>query len=113
MASCAVVSSTWQVLPFLLLYAPGYGGAYPLRPAIQGEYFGRRSFGAIQGVLLGVNAFAAMLGPVFAGWMYDTTGSYRVAFGIMAALAACSVPLVLLMRRPGPVHQPLRASQVG
>lgn len=107
LAVIAGASEPWHVLPFLALFAPGYGGAYPLRPSIQGEYFGRASFGAIQGVMLGVNAFAAMLAPVFAGYMYDTLGSYRLALWLITAIVACAVPAALAMPRPAkPRHSP-------
>jgi MFS family permease len=96
----AGVTQVWHLIPFLVLFAPGYGGAYPIRPALQGELFGRRHFGTIQGFLLGCNAFAAMLGPIFAGWMFDVLGNYQLAFVLLGILALFSVPITLAMPRP-------------
>jgi MFS family permease len=94
------VTQVWHLAPFLALFAPGYGGAYPIRPALQGELFGRRHFGTIQGFLLGCNALAAMLGPIFAGWMCDVLGNYQLAFLSLGILALFSVPITLAMPRP-------------
>ena len=100
LAVFASITEPWQVFPFLALFAPGYGGAYPLRPSIQGEYFGRRSFGAIQGVLLSINAFAAFFAPIFLGTMFDALGDYRLALWVITGVVALAVPAILLMPRP-------------
>jgi MFS family permease len=99
-AGLAVFSSaveTWQIVLFLALYAPSYGGAIPLRPSIQAEFFGRQSFGAIQGVVFAVSAAGGIFGPVFAGWVFDTQGTYRVAFLALAAINALAIPASLML----------------
>lgn len=103
MAGLAVMASAtepWHLIPFLILYAPSYGGAIPLRPAVVGEYFGRKSFGAIQGLTMGCSSLGAMLGPIVAGAMYDLFGSYRLAFWILAVVAVSSAPAILALPRP-------------
>jgi MFS family permease len=95
----ANIAATWQLGLFLALYAPGYGGTIPLRPSLQGEYFGRRYFGAIQGVIVGGGAVGSLIGPIFAGRMYDLLGDYRTAFWIMALIAAAAVPACLAIPR--------------
>ena len=100
LAVFASITEPWHVFPFLALFAPGYGGAYPLRPSLQGEYFGRKAFGMIQGVLLSINAFAAFFAPIFLGTMYDTLGDYRLALWIVTIVLALSVPAILLMPKP-------------
>ena len=93
----ASLSEPWHLIPFLALYAPSYGGAIPLRPSIQGEYFGRRAFGSIQGVMMGCTSVGGVLGPIFAGWVFDLVGSYRVAFLVLAAVVAAAVPAILAL----------------
>jgi MFS family permease len=100
LAIFATVSEPWHLIPFLAIYAPCYGGTVPLRPAMQGEYFGRRSFGAIQGLVMGCTSLGGMIGPVFAGRMFDLFGSYRLAFFILTAVAACAVPAILFTPAP-------------
>lgn len=47
-----------------------------------------------------IATFGALIGPVFAGWVYDQTESYRLAFVILAAGSFLAVPMVLSVKRP-------------
>ena len=66
------------------------GGLTPILPGLVADYFGRRHFGAIYGATEMVTTLGQMAGPVYGGWIYDTTGSYHSAFlsGIVIALLA-------------------------
>jgi len=90
----------WLVIPFLLLYAPGYGGPIPLRPAIQADYFGTRNFGTIMGLMALISMVGGLLSPVFAGWIFDTTGSYSLAWQLIALSVIPGIPLVLMAKPP-------------
>ena len=68
--------------------------------AIRGEYFGRRHFGTISGFMDMLQVFGVVIGPVFAGWIFDTTGSYKIAFTSFAVAAAIATMLILMARRP-------------
>jgi sugar phosphate permease len=98
----AAVRVWWHLIPFLLLYAPGYGGSIPVRPALQAEYFGRRALGAIMGLTFFITSLGTVLGPVFAGWMYDVMESYRLAFVLTAFISLAAIPLALSIPRPQP-----------
>lgn len=96
----AFATELWQVALFVITFGPGYGGSIPVRPALQADYFGRKSFGTIQGFILGLTTFGGVIGPTFAGWMYDVNQSYRMAFIILALGIAPAVPAILAARRP-------------
>ncbi|MBW1994173.1 MAG: MFS transporter [Deltaproteobacteria bacterium] len=93
----ANIRALWHIVIFLITFSPGYGGPIPLRPAIQGEYFGRKQFGTIQGLLLSISTVSSMTGPPFAGWICDVTGSYRLAFLILSAIPAIGIILFILI----------------
>ena len=99
----ANIRNFWHILFFLITFSPGYGAPIPLRPAIQGEYFGRKQFGTSQGLLLSISTVSSMIGPPFAGWVCDVTGSYRLAFLILAAIPA--VGILLFLMTPPPQHK--------
>lgn len=102
------LSSTWGALLFLTLYAPTYSGVLPLIPAIQGEYFGRRNFGTIRGLMSPIAMVGTVGGPVFAGYIFDSTGSYNLAFNLFAVANMLALVFVLTIRRPKPVAAPAR-----
>jgi sugar phosphate permease len=85
---------------FLVLYAPTYAGVLPLIPAIQGEYFGRKWFGTIRGMMTPITLISGIVGPVFAATVFDVTGSYRPAFAVLAGSILVALVLVLTAKRP-------------
>jgi len=96
----------WLIVPFLLIYAPGYGAPLPLRPAIQADYFGMRSFGTIMGLMSVVSQLAGLISPVLAGWIFDVTGSYNLAWRLFALLTMPAIPLMLLAKPPKAEQKP-------
>lgn len=101
--SCLVIAyaeSMWQIVLFVALYAPSYGCSAATMPAIKGDYFGRRSFGSILGLSGMVQMGGSMMGPVYAAYVYDVTGSYRFAFLSFAALLMISAALFWSLKRP-------------
>ncbi len=97
----AGIHSPWQAVIFLIVFTPGWGGAAPLLPALLTEYFGLRAFGSIQGVLMATAMLGAIVGPIFAGAVYDAVDSYRPAFLVLALTAFTAAVLVQMMgRRP-------------
>jgi sugar phosphate permease len=95
----ATTDSPWQAVLFVVVFSAGWGGAIPLLPALQAEYFGLRAFGGIQGLLSAVATLVAFGGPVFAGVAYDMTDSYRPAFLLMTLTTMAAVPAILMMGR--------------
>jgi len=98
------VDSAWLVFPFLFIYAPGYGGPIPLRSAIQADYFGVKSFGTIMGLMSGISMLGGLASPVIAGWIFDVTGSYQIAWQIFALITLPAIPLTLLAKPPKAMH---------
>lgn len=79
---------------FIFLFGVGFGGNIPLMPAIRADYFGRSALGKIQGVMNPVMMIAGAAGPIVAGHLFDTTGTYRIAFmatGLMTFMAAVAI----------------------
>jgi len=85
------------------LIGVGIGGLTPILPGLLADYFGGSHFSAIYGAAGMVNTLGLMIGPVYGGWIFDTTGSYSLAFlsGIIITLLAG----VLLYLAPKPRSQ--------
>ena len=67
--------------------------------ALRAEYFGRKAFGTISGAMDAIQMFGLVLGPVFAGLVYDLTESYYPAF-ITFAISAALAALTMVFIRP-------------
>jgi len=82
------------------LIGVGMGGLTPILPGLLTDYFGRSHFAAIYGASGMVNTLGLMIGPVYGGWIFDTTGSYSLAFlsGIIITLLA--VIIIYLAPKP-------------
>ena len=51
-------------------------GTVPLNWALIGDFFGRKSFGTLRGIMGIGNGLGTFLSPIYAGWVFDSTGSY-------------------------------------
>jgi MFS family permease len=91
---------TWPIIPFLLTYAPGFGATMPLRPALQADYFGLANYGKIMGVMAIVSMLGGLASPIVAGWIFDVTGGYHLAWRLFALMSLPAIPLMLLARPP-------------
>jgi MFS family permease len=90
----------WVVVAGAMLHGIAWGVRGPLMAAIRADYFGAAAFGMITGFSSMVVMFGMMAGPLVAGILADRTGSYRLGFEILAALAASGGVFFLLARRP-------------
>ena len=98
--SFIAADKVWLIIPFLLTYAPGFGGTIPVRPALQADYFGTRSYGTIFGLMILISMLGSLFSPVIAGWIFDVTGSYRLAWQVFALITVPAIPLMLLAKPP-------------
>ncbi len=96
----AHVRTIEQVYVFLVFFGIGYVGAIPTFIAMRGEYFGRKAFATIQGIMRLFLMVPTVVGPIFAGFVYDSTGSYYNAFMLFALLYVLGAVVIFFARRP-------------
>ncbi len=100
--SLITANTVWLLVVFLLVYGPGFGGPIPLWPAMQADYFGMKHYGSIMGLLTLTSVIGSMTSPVFAGWIFDMTGSYKLAWQVFIFITIAAIPLMLWTRPPKP-----------
>ena len=98
----AQTSSIAGAFLFAVLFGVAFGGRMPLLFSIRGEYFGRKSFATIMGMSQLPSNFMMIGAPLFAGYMFDTTGSYFVPFSFFAAFTFLGASLILFAKKPTP-----------
>ena len=88
-----------SLYPFVILFAV-YEGSVALQWIAIGNYFGRRNYGAITGIMRASDTVGSFLAPWYAGWIFDRTGSYSFALGTFAAAFTAAGLLYAISRRP-------------
>ncbi|MBI4297237.1 MAG: MFS transporter [Chloroflexi bacterium] len=84
----AYATSIVQVFLFAIFHGMAWGARVPAQGAIRAEYFGRKSIGLILGLASVLVTVASISAPIFAGWLADLRGDYRLAFTILAIFTA-------------------------
>ena len=85
------------LLLFAVILGIGFGGRMPVIMAMRGIYFGRKAFAAISGLSRVPSSIILFIAPLFAGFMRDATGTYDLAFLIIAAVSFLGSCLFLLV----------------
>jgi len=78
--------------------AAAYGGSVTSQSPLVAELFGLRSHGLILGVLDVGFTIGAAIGPFLAGYIFDDTGSYQLAFLLCAGIGIVGLVLTVLIR---------------
>ncbi len=93
-------SSMALVWTYSLLIGFGAGSWLPTVSILTSQSFGLKHYGSIFGMISLLLNIGTAIGPLVAGMMYDSMGTYHSAFVLLAAVHAISIPAVLLVRRP-------------
>jgi MFS family permease len=84
----------------MIIYSLAYGGLAALQEPIRADYFGTRAFATIQGMSRSVVTAGTFLGPIIAGFFYDVTKSYTIAFGVFALVSLLATLLMFFAIPP-------------
>jgi len=93
-------SSIWMLYIFAAIFGAAYGGLAPCTLAIIGDAFGARNIGVIFGALEVGWVSGAAAGPALAGYFFDITGSYNMAFILLIFAALFIVILLFFLKVP-------------
>ncbi|MCX5907176.1 MAG: MFS transporter [Deltaproteobacteria bacterium] len=78
----------------------------PLNWALIGDFFGRRSYATLRGIMGIGYGTATFISPLYAGWIFDRTNSYSIALWTFSAVLVICAVLFALLRRPIPSRLP-------
>ena len=91
----------WMFYLLAAILGLGLGGTTSLQSPLVAEQFGMRAHGSI----LGLNCFAfstgSAIGTILSGYIFDTAGSYHIAFMLCAVLGVTGLILASLVK---PAH---------
>ncbi len=84
----------------MIIYSLAYGGLAALQEPIRADYFGTRAFATIQGMSRSVVTAGTFLGPIIAGFFYDVTKSYTIAFGVFGLVSLMATLFMFFAKPP-------------
>ena len=85
--------TAWMLFLFALIYGFAHGGFFTVMSPTLAEFFGIGSHGVIFGIVLFCGTIGGAAGPLLAGTLFDTTGSYETVFLILTGF--CLMGLIL------------------
>ena len=91
------IKELWLIYVFTVVFAFGYGSCSVSQPPLVAMLFGLSSHGAIMGVVTFGFSIGAAVGPLIAGYIFDISGSYQVAFWASAATGVIGLILIILI----------------
>jgi MFS family permease len=94
-----LAKESWMLILFALVYGFGHGAYFTLISPLVAEHFGIRSHGVLFGIVVFAGTVGGGIGPVLAGLIFDSTGSYSAAFWICAAVSTLGFGLLLSLRK--------------
>ncbi len=90
----------WWIYIIALFFGLGYGGSLPVIIKMSTEFFGITSAGAIFGILIFGATFGGASGVTLAGYIYDVTGTYTLAFLISSTVMSVAFFISLIIKSP-------------
>jgi len=91
---------SWMLFFFAAVFGFSYGGVSAVFPAIVGDYFGRLRAASVIGLVFTIAGVASAIGPLAAGYIYDLSRSYQLAFILGALTNFLALILVFISRPP-------------
>jgi MFS family permease len=80
---------------FVIAFGFAYGGIMALQSVLSAKLFGLSSLGLIVGCVTFVYTIGSATGPILSSYLFDVTGSYRMAFLICTFLETVALVVVL------------------
>jgi len=92
--SCVLLSRGAGSLVAIVLIGLASGAEVDLLAYLVSRYFGMRHYAKIYGWILAAFSAGVGTGPIFAGWVHDTTGSYAAALFTFAAMVVAAAAVI-------------------
>jgi len=83
---------------FAALHGFAHGAFYALMAPLLADYCGTRDHGVILGVLIFISTIGGSTGPLIAGILFDSTGTYRTIFLLLSVLSVLGLLASFLLK---------------
>jgi MFS family permease len=93
------LTSAWLFGIFVVVAAFGAGGIAVIESSMTASLFGMKSHGAILGTIVFAFTLGGSFGPYIAGLIFDSTGSYQLAFLLCTILVLIAIILAISLKQ--------------
>ncbi len=93
-----ITDNLWMIYIFAAFYGFAHGGFFTAISPIVAEYFGIRSHGVLFGMIVFSGCFGGSVGPILAGYIFDTTGGYSAAIWISTLVALTGLGFIVALK---------------
>jgi MFS family permease len=93
-----VADQMWMLYLFAVIYGLAHGSFFTALSPIIVEFFGTKAHGVLFGVVAFCGTVGGATGPIFAGYIFDHTGGYDLAFWISTLMSVLAFLLVLTLQ---------------
>jgi len=108
-----IAHDLWLMALSMAVFGVGIGVVMQMQNLIWPAFFGRAHVGSIRGVVMPITLVVSALSAPFAGYVYDTTGSYTSVWWAAVALMSLGGVLSLIARPPPTQGEPLERKPRG
>jgi MFS family permease len=100
----------WMLYFFAVIYGIAHGGYFTAISPIVAEFFGLRAHGVLFGFVNFSGTVGGAIGPTLAGYLFDVTAGYSLAFWLCTLMSAFGLALLFSLK---PVDIPSTVQQKG
>lgn len=97
----ALATEAWMLFVFAAAFGLAFGGCTASQAPLVSVLFGLSSHGVILGVVMASFTLGSAIGPFLAGYVFDISGSYQIAFLVSAAISIVGLILTIILPPPG------------
>lgn len=94
------IREAWVFYIFAAVLGFGGSGGATLQSPLVADLFGIKSHGLLLGICAFCTTIGSALGPFIAGYIFDVSGSYQLAFWLCAAAAVVGLIIASMLRPP-------------
>ncbi len=88
----------WMLYLFAVVYGIAHGGYFTTISPIVAEFFGISAHGVLFGIVSFCGTVGGAIGPFLAGYIFDITAGYSLAFWLCTLLSALGLVLILSLK---------------
>jgi MFS family permease len=88
----------WILYVIAVIFGLGYGACAVSHSPLLADLFGLRSHGSIYGIFGIIIAIGGAISPPLTGYIFDVTGSYRLAFLICASISVAGIIVTAVLK---------------